>query len=192
MASEAQVRTRRNAIERNSGAQLRKFAEMFAIRSGLVRQRNPVEICRVHEHRTEIALARINQWPPVYAFPDRLVSVLIHFCAIGLERGVNTLRKCAVLREFGCCLFKLFGGEIAAAARSSELKNQSFARQRARLRPVVSAFGKICDAAGPHDAVCREIEVALKLKTHLIEIVAMPRRIVGGRGGKLQREIAGR
>ncbi len=89
-------------------------------------------------------------------------------------------------------LVRIARRRIAAAACPSKLKNQSFARRRARLRPVVSAFRKICDAAGLHDAIGREIEVALKLKPHLIEIVAMPRRIVGRRGGKLQREIAGR
>ncbi len=111
MAGETQVRARRNAIERESSAQFRKFSKMFAIRSRLVRQRDPIEVCRVHENRMEIALARIDQRPPVYPLPDCFVSVLIHFCAIGLERGVHALGKCAVLGELGGCLFELLGGE---------------------------------------------------------------------------------
>src|ERR1700689_3729034 len=86
----------------------------------------------------------------------------------------------------------LLGGNITASASAPELQDQGLAAVFALLRAVVGALGKIRHGTWLHRAVGSEIEVARELISHLIEIVAMARRVIGRRRGKLQRKIAGR
>src|SRR5580658_425856 len=163
-----------NPVEREARTPLGEFTQMFPASPGLVCERQPIEIFRVHEYGTKVALTGILKRTPVHAFPYGFVGILVNFSAIRFEPRVHALGESAVLGELCACALMLLCGNVTAAARSSELKDQCLAAGRARLRAIVCAFRKVGDRTRLHRPVRGEVEVACKLISHLVEIMPVP------------------
>ncbi|QJW83650.1 hypothetical protein HK414_04965 [Ramlibacter terrae] len=174
----------------HAGLALGEHAQQLAPHArdtGLVR---PGEIVGVHEHRLRVLAVRVLHAPAVDVLPHGFVRVLVLAAAVFLDAAEHAALESAELLEFLHALLEALLGDVAAAAGAAELQHQRGRFAADALRAVEHAFGEVADGAGPHHAVAREVGVALQLHAHLVEVVAVPRRVEVGIGkGQLQEEV---